>query len=164
VEDKKGKFRPTSDELRLSMQPPRPSSKGVATMQNNIVRGSEVAARGSGKQDRSKTPLNVAGPAPGRLSLMGLSSERPSGQLSLENSLGRESFGLSPIIAPPAADEGSRTGIKGSVLLSSLQQAAAPSSQVPGLSGASPSPRRPKVSTHGPGSDTAQPSSRYRTL
>ncbi|CAM6090953.1 unnamed protein product [Calypogeia fissa] len=157
MDDKKGKFRtggtPTIDELRLSMQPPRPSSKGVVTVQTSGTK-TEVIPRGSSKQDRSKTPLNVGGSTQGRLSHMGMSSERPSG-----GQLAMETMGLSPIL-PPAADEGSRTGMKGSGLLSNLQQqTAAPSSSVPGMSaGPSPTPRRPKVTTHSPGPDTALPS------
>lgn len=165
MDDKRGKFRtgtPTIDELRLSMQPPRPSCKNFVTMQTlqtNATK-SEVAPRGSSRHDRSKTPLNVGGSTPGRLSHIVMSSERPSGQHAMENTLSRETLGLCPILAPPAADEGSRTGIKGSGLLSSLQQqTAAPSSQVPGTPGGpSSTPRRPKVSSHSPAPDSGLPS------
>ncbi|KAL2608757.1 hypothetical protein R1flu_027330 [Riccia fluitans] len=131
---------PSVDELRLGMQPPRHGVKGLPLVPTAAPKP-EFSSRLSKKPERPRPHLGAA--APGRLSQHGMSSERPSPSLGVEHD-------MAPAIAPPAADEGSRTGMKGSPL-GGLLNSVQPTQATTGVSSGPSShiaPRRPKVSSH----------------
>ncbi|KAG6550065.1 hypothetical protein Mapa_008021 [Marchantia paleacea] len=139
---------PTVDELRLSMQPPRVGAKGIPLLHTPAPKP-EPSSRLSKKPERPRP--NVGTTTPGRLSHLGQTSERASAP-------GRE-HDMTPVIVPPAADEGSRTGIKGSPLgglLNTVQPTQATAGVTSGPATHNTS-RRLKVSCHSAGSDSMIP-------
>ncbi|KAL3677041.1 hypothetical protein R1sor_026989 [Riccia sorocarpa] len=137
---------PSVDELRLGMQPPRLGTKGLPLIPTAVPKP-EIPSRLSKKPERPRP--HFGGAVPGRLSQLEMSSERASAALGLEHD-------VLPAIAPPAADEGSRTGMKGSQLeelLNSVQQSTQATAAVSSGPASHVAPRRPKVSCHTGGGD-----------
>lgn len=167
--DKRTDYReaaPSMDELRLSMQPPRPASNNNPWMPQlvpDIPRNSKRASpRGlhinAGLHLPQQIPQQIGqfmgqqvGQQPARISHLGACAEREE-RLAIAS---RENT-LVPPISRPAADEGSRTGLKGSPLAGLINTTAAPTPAE--SSGPPPTPRRPKNSSWSGGSDSHLPS------
>ncbi|KAJ7516752.1 hypothetical protein O6H91_22G069300 [Diphasiastrum complanatum] len=138
-----------SGDLRLSMQPPRPSPAGPLWMQTSLFKAD--LSTGASKRVEPSRPvvLNSALPLGGRLNHVGAASG--------EKASSKENIGGFSSLPPPPADEGSRTGLQGTGIAHLLN--AAPSKSVaenPSAQAAAPS--QSKAPSRNAGSDSAVPS------
>lgn len=154
-----GELAPTSDNLHLSMQPPRASNKSPTWFQQTTKH--ETPGRQSKKLEHARpTQINIGVPMRG-LSYFGSFAERAE---RAPSTIPRENItSSSPQLAQPAADEGSRSGLKCSLLAGLLDSAGLlhdPSNRTPaGSSGDPPlSGRQPKMPSGNGGSDPILPS------
>ncbi|CAK9275940.1 unnamed protein product [Sphagnum jensenii] len=168
------------DDLRLSMQPPPRQSSGNPPLwlqQASSKQPSDVLNRVAMHEGSSQTrqqQLVVHGTnsgqlqVPSRMTHLGACAEREAERTRETAAVSiREHTGIlsPPIITRPAADEGSRTGLKGSALVGLLSNSSAGgNAPVPaGSSGPPPPPlpRKPMNSTaSGSGSDSRLPTIR----
>jgi len=168
------------DDLRLSMQPPPQQSSGNPPLwlqQASSKQPSDVLNRVAMHEGSSQTrqqQLVVHGTnsgqlqVPSRMTHLGACAEREAERTRETAAVSiREHTGIlsPPIITRPAADEGSRTGLKGSPLVGLISNSSAGgNAPVPaGSSGPPPPllPRKPMNSTaSGSGSDSRLPTIR----
>lgn len=151
-----GELVPTSDNLHLSMQPPRASNKSPTWFQQTTKH--ETPGRHTKKLEHARPSQINNGVSMRGLSHLGSFAERA------ERAIPRENITPSgPQLPQPAADEGSRSGLKGSLLAGLLDSAGLlhdPSNLSPaGSSGGPPlSGRQPKAPSGNGGSDPIPPS------
>lgn len=162
---KYGEVVPSSivDDLRLSMQPPRLSSAVNPPWLQQPSKPEFANRNGSIKRDppRLLPSNNNSGlQVPPRISRLGACAEREErAAAAAAAAVSRENTQMSPPITQPAADEGSRTGIKGSPLIGLINNNN-PATPVPAGSsgGPPPLPRGPTNCTPSGGSDSLLPS------
>jgi hypothetical protein len=156
-----GELVPTSDDLRLSMQPPRASNKSPPWFQQTTK--PESPRRHTKKLEHVRPTQINAGVALRGLSHLGACAERAEKAEKASATISRENItSCSPQLAQPAADEGSRTG-KGSILAGLLDNAGLlhdPSNPTPAGSSGGPPPsgRQQKMPSWNAGSDSTPPS------
>lgn len=157
-----GELVPTSDDLRLSMQPPRASNKSPPWFQQTTK--PETPRRHTKKLEHARPTQINAGVAMRGLSHLGACAERAEKAEKASATIPRENItSCSPQLAQPAADEGSRTGLKGSILAGLLDNAGLlhdASNPTPAGSsgGPPPSARQQKMPSWNAGSDSIPPS------
>eukprot|EP01018_Ginkgo_biloba_P004114 Gb_32508 [translate_table: standard] len=139
------------DDLHLAMQPPRPNSTGQTLVQPSMCTKPDLMASKKWEHPVSlNTGTAVYGPS--RLSQLGAYTERTS------TNAFRENTAMPPILSRPAADEGSRTGLKGSgianLITSGPSTTAGRNTSGPGLS-----VTKSKFSSQSGGPESSIPSS-----
>lgn len=154
---------PSTDDLRLSMQPPRASSRSPPWLQHNNTKP-EVSQRQVKKQPYRPAQINTGAGMRG-ISHLGACAERAE---KIERTLAmpsRENNGTgNPQIDRTAADEGSRTGLKNSFLAGLLDTAGLlhhdrPTPNPAGSSGCPPlTPQHQKAPNQNGGSESMLPS------
>eukprot|EP00249_Psilotum_nudum_P018796 c26965_g1_i1 orf=720-1568(-) len=140
-DDKIGRHQITGmEDLHFAMQPPRPSSKGPTVLQSSTFM-TDLSLSNPRKWDcsrQSSLNMGLLGPAQGHYN--GANSERRSGN-------GWRETALTPQMCLPPADEGSRTGLKGSGVASLLNNGSATAS-LRGTGGPSQTPGRSELLSH----------------
>lgn len=162
---KYGEVVPSSivDDLRLSMQPPRLSSAVNPPWLQQPSKPEFANRNGSIKRDAPRllpSNNNSGLQVPPRISRLGACAEKEERAAAAAAAVvSRENTQTSPPITQPAADEGSRTGIKGSPLIGLINNNNSASPVPAGSSGGSPPlPRGPTNCTPSGGSDSLLPS------
>lgn len=155
---------PSTDDLRLSMQPPRASSRSPPWLQQNTK--PEAPQRQAKKQQPYRPSQISTGVGMRGISHLGACAERAE---KIERTLAmpsRENNATgNPQLDRPAADEGSRTGLKGSLLAGLLDNAGLLHDRTTpnpaGSSGCPPlTPQHQKAPNQNGGSEPILPSSR----
>jgi hypothetical protein len=153
---------PSLDDLRLSMQPPRLSSVSPPWLQQQPTSKSaaDICNRTATVKQLEGPKLlqhsNSSGLQLPRISHLGACAEREERVAAAVISSRDNNSGMSPPITRPAADEGSRTGLKGSPFVGLINNPATP--VVPAGSNGPPLlPRRPMNSTLSGGSEPMLP-------
>ncbi|CAK9222049.1 unnamed protein product [Sphagnum jensenii] len=160
---KYGEVVPSSivDDLRLSMQPPRLSSAVNPPWLQQPSKPEFANRNGSIKRDAPRllpSNNNSGLQVPPRISRLGACAEKEE-RAAAAAAVSRENTQTSPPITQPAADEGSRTGIKGSPLIGLINNNNSATPVPAGSSGGPPPlPRGPTNCTPSGGSDSLVPS------
>ncbi|CAK9220890.1 unnamed protein product [Sphagnum troendelagicum] len=160
---KYGEVVPSSivDDLRLSMQPPRLSSAVNPPWLQQPSKPEFANRNGSIKRDAPRllpSNNNSGLQMPPRISHLGACAEKEE-RAAAAAAVSRENTQTSPPIMQPAADEGSRTGIKGSPLIGLINNNNSATPVHAGSSGGPPPlPRGPTNCTPSGGSDSLLPS------
>jgi hypothetical protein len=162
---KYGEVVPSSivDDLRLSMQPPRLSSAVNPPWLQQPSKPEFANRNGSIKHDAPKllpSNNNSGLQVPPRISRLGACAEREEkAAAAAAAAVSRENTQMSPPIMQPAADEGSRTGIKGSPLIGLINNNNSATPVPAGSSGGPPPlPQGPTNCTPSGGLDSLLPS------
>jgi len=160
---KYGEVVPSSivDDLRLSMQPPRLSSAVNPPWLQQPSKPEFANRNGSIKRDTPRllpSNNNSGLQVPPRISRLGACAEKEE-RAAAAAAVSRENTQTSPPITQPAADEGSRTGIKGSPLIGLINSNNSATPVPAGSSGGPPPlPQGPTNCTPSGGSDSLLPS------
>jgi hypothetical protein len=154
---------PSLDDLRLSMQPPRLSSVSPPWLQQQPTNkpAADACNRTATMKQLEGPKLlqhsNSSGLQLPRISHLGACAEREERAAAAVISSRDNNSGMSPPITRPAADEGSRTGLKGSPFVGLINNPATP--VVPAGSNGPPPllPWRPMNSNLSGGSEPTLP-------
>jgi len=160
---------PSLDDLRLSMQPPRLSSVSPPWLQQQPTNkpAADACNRTATMKQLEGPKLlqhsNSSGLQLPRISHLGACAEREERAAAAVVSSRDNNSGMSPPITRPAADEGSRTGLKGSPFVGLINNPATP--VVPAGSNGPPPllPWRPMNSNLSGGSEPTLPPTRQGT-